>query len=159
MTDPSAVFLLKSALCSLRYYLAAERQLNKERGSISLTSVQARLLQCMYLLTQSRINHCWSLFGTVSRLAYAIGLNRKDRWPGSSNRSDKVDIQCRRRTFWSAFTLDTFLSAALGRPQSFDTEEIDNPLPDEDDLLTGDDLVSNTPKGQSIMLAPIAHIK
>ncbi|KAM5381609.1 hypothetical protein ACJA88_004684 [Fusarium oxysporum] len=45
---------------SSRYYLAAEHQLSKESGSIRLTSVQARLLQCYYLGTQSRVNHCWS---------------------------------------------------------------------------------------------------
>lgn len=52
---------------SVRYYLAAEHLLANEKGSVRLTSVQARLLQCYYLLTRSRINHCWIQFGTVTR--------------------------------------------------------------------------------------------
>ncbi|KAG7140632.1 Thiamine repressible genes regulatory protein thi1 like [Verticillium longisporum] len=69
---------------SSRYFLAAENQLSKESGSIRLTSIQARLLQCYYLLMQSRVNHCWSQFGTVTNLALAIGLNRNKN-PGTAN--------------------------------------------------------------------------
>lgn len=129
---------------------------------ISLTSVQARLLQCIYLLTQSRINHCWNLFGTVSRLALGIGLNRKDRRPDPPGGLGKVEVECRRRSFWCAYTLDTFLSAALGRPRSFHDDDIDAALPAmvEDHELMIDNFTTPTMlKSQSVMLAPLAHIK
>jgi hypothetical protein len=148
-------------LDSARYYLAAEHQLTKERGSIRLTSVQARLLQCYYLLTQSRINHCWSLFGTMSHLALAIGLNR-NRHPDAMNGLNRVEVECRRRTFWCAYTLDAYLSAALGRPRSFHDEDIDADLPacvEDEDLATEPIGPSTANRGQSIMLAPVAHIK
>ncbi|KAJ4506100.1 hypothetical protein HRR90_008674 [Exophiala dermatitidis] len=144
-----------------RYFLAAEHQLTKERGSIRLTSIQARLTQCYYLLTQSRINHCWSLFGTVSHLGLAIGLNRNRR-PDITNGLSPVEAECRRRTFWCAYTLDTYLSVALGRPRSFHDDDIDTELPAcvEDDEITSSRVnMSTSSKSQSTMLASIAHIK
>ncbi|KAF2650438.1 transcriptional regulatory protein GAL4 [Lophiostoma macrostomum CBS 122681] len=146
---------------SARYYLAAEHQLSREKGSVRLASVQARLLQCFYLLTQSRINHCWSLFGTVSRLGLAIGLNRSKR-PDRTNGLGYVEAECRRRTFWCSYTLDAYLSSALGRSPSFHDEDIDTELPAciDDSQLTADRMdVSSLDGGQSVMLAPLAHFK
>ncbi|KAJ5171837.1 transcriptional regulatory protein GAL4 [Penicillium capsulatum] len=147
---------------STRYFLAAEHQLTKEKGSIRLTSVQARLTQCYYLLTQSRINHCWSLFGTVSHLALAIGLNR-NKSPDAANGVSFIEAECRRRTFWCAYTLDAFLSAALGRPRTFHDDEIDTELPvciEDEDLLPDHMNVSANPsRGPSTMLAALAHMR
>ncbi|KAM5343731.1 hypothetical protein ACJ41O_012268 [Fusarium nematophilum] len=126
---------------STRYFLAAEHQLTKERGS-------------------SRINHCWSLFGTVSHLALAIGLHRNRR-PDTSGPSI-VEVQCRRRTFWCAYTLDAYLSVALGRPRSFHDDDIDAelPAPVEDHQLTLEYIVeSPLNRSPSTMFAPLAHIK
>lgn len=147
--------------CSKRFYLAAERQLAKESGSIRLASIQARLTQCFYLLTQSRINHCWSTFGTVFQLALAAGLNRsKTPEPRSGIRD--IEVECRRRTFWCAYTLDVHLSVVLGRPQLFNDEDIDVEFPRnvEDDQLANPDLgESENSQNSSTMFAPLAHIK
>lgn len=43
---------------SAYFFAASDNCLNTETGRIRLTSVQARLAQCYYLITQSRINHC-----------------------------------------------------------------------------------------------------
>ncbi|KAG5781750.1 hypothetical protein H9Q73_004631 [Fusarium xylarioides] len=121
---------------SSRYYLAAEHQLSKESGSIRLTSVQARLLQCYYLGTQSRVNHCWSQFGIVTNLALAIGLNRNKR-PGVISGLNHIEVESRRRTFWCAYTLDAYLSVSLGRPRNFHDDDIDTELPacvDDNDI-------------------------
>ncbi|KAL2787193.1 fungal-specific transcription factor domain-containing protein [Aspergillus keveii] len=149
---------------SERYYLAAEHQLSKEKGSIRLTSVQARLTQCYYLLTQSRINHCWSLFGTVSHLALAIGLNRNRR-PDPAAGITHIEAECRRRTFWCAYTLDAYLSAALGRPRSFHDDDVDTELPacvEDHELLAAQINMPMTPaptRSLTTMLAPLAHMK
>lgn len=148
-------------LNSMRYYQAAEHQLGKERGSIRLSSVQARLTQCHYLLAQSRINQCWSQFGTVSNLALAIGLNRNRRFDRASGIS-MIEIECRRRTFWCAYTLDAYLSVALGRPRAFHDDDIDVPLPAcvDDDDITADGLTTSAQKkGPSTTYASLAHIR
>jgi hypothetical protein len=113
---------------SARYFFASEHQLLKERGGIRLASVQARLGQCFYLLSQSRINHCWSLFGTMAHLAFAIGLNRGRRGEPSTT-VDYIEVESRRRCFWIAYVLDKYLAAALGRPRTFKDEDIDQVQP------------------------------
>ena len=145
---------------STRYFLAAEHQLTKEKGPIRLTSAQARLTQCYYLLTQSRINHCWSLFGTVSHLILALGLNRTTRSAKINDQSRAIEVECRRRTFWCAYTLDAFLSVALGRPRSFHDDDINAELPaclDDDELTKSRMTTSRTLPSR--MFAPLAHIK
>lgn len=123
--------------------------------------MQARLTQCYYLLAQSRINHCYSLFGTVLHLTLAIGLNRNRR-PSTASGLTVVESESRRRTFWCAYTLDTYLSVALGRPRSFHDDDIDAELPScVDDEQLVEDCVSTSAgnRGPSIMLAPLAHMK
>ncbi|KAF2195778.1 hypothetical protein K469DRAFT_744257 [Zopfia rhizophila CBS 207.26] len=143
-----------------RYFFAADHQLSKERGAVRLTSVQVRLCQCYYLLSQSRINHCWSLFGTTAHLAMAIGLNR-GRKCDSSGAIDYIERESRRRLFWCAYTLDKYLAAALGRPTTFKDEDIDQELPTvvNDTDLHLNSMNPSPSKAQSIMMAPIEHIK
>ncbi|KAL1899930.1 hypothetical protein Sste5346_002796 [Sporothrix stenoceras] len=132
---------------SAHYYRAAELQLAREKGAVRLASVQARLCQCFYLLSQSRINHCWSLFGTTAHLALAIGLNRNRRADPAGGLSH-IDVECRRRTFWCAYSLDNYLSAALGRPRTFHDEDIDQELPsiaEDGDILHGEIIRRSTP--------------
>jgi len=143
---------------SFRYFHAAEKQLSTEKGEIRLTSVQARLCQCFYLLAKSRLNHCWSLFGTTAHLVLAMGLHRRRR---VEQKTDLIDHECRKRVFWCAYSLDKYLSSALGRPRTFHDEDIDQELPtsvNDSDLHTHH-LTPNSSRAQSIMLAPIAHIK
>ena len=109
---------------SARYFQIADHQLSSETGQIRLTSVQARLCQCFYLLSRSRVNHCWSLFGTTAHLILAIGIHRKRRVE-ASNGADLVEIECRKRVFWCAYGLDNYLSASLGRPRTFHDDDID----------------------------------
>ncbi|KAJ3940521.1 uncharacterized protein N0V96_009525 [Colletotrichum fioriniae] len=149
----------ENADASARYFLAADHQLSKERGAVRLTSVQARLCQCFWLLSQSRINHCWSLFGTAGHLALAIGLNR-NRHADPAGGYNYIELECRRRTFWCAYSLDNYLSAALGRPRTFHDEDIDQELPScsEDADLHADHITPRMGRGQSLMLAPVAHV-
>ncbi|KAJ4303364.1 hypothetical protein N0V90_002257 [Kalmusia sp. IMI 367209] len=147
---------------SARYYFASEHQLSKERGAVRLASVQARLGQCFYLLTQSRVNHCWSLFGTLAHLAFAIGLNR-GRSCNPTTAVDYVELESRRRLFWVAYVLDKYLSAALGRPRTFKDEDIDQELPTliNDSDLTPHSLTPSPTQSSTlpVMMAPIEHIK
>ncbi|KAJ5332179.1 uncharacterized protein N7506_005962 [Penicillium brevicompactum] len=140
------------------YFAASENHLLSETGSVRLASIQARLAQCFYLLSESRVNHCWSLFGTTGRLALAIGLHR--RWRREAI-SDHVENECRKRVFWCAYSLDVYLSAALGRPKIFHDEDIDQDLPAcaSDSQIVKSTILPNVSQGQNIMLAPVFHAK
>lgn len=109
---------------SFPFFQAAEEHLKNETGEITLSSIQARLLQCYYLLSRARINQCYSIFGTVVNLVHVTGLHRKQDREHTSNR-DLIIFECRKRVFWSAHILDKYLSSALGRPQKFHEEDID----------------------------------
>lgn len=140
--------------------MSAEYQLSKERGIVSLVSVQAHLCQCLWLLSQSRMNHCWTLFGTTARLALAIGLNRT-RHVDLNNGCPPIELEGRRRTFWNAYCLDNYLSVALGRPRIFHDDDIDQELPlclDDDNILVDHVSLTNS-SGLSLMSAPVAYIK
>ena len=122
--------------------------------------MQARLAQCFYLLSESRINHCWSLFGITARLAIAIGLHRARRREFGGG-IDLIEQECRKRVFWSAYSLDNYLSAALGRPRIFHDDEFDQELPlvVNDGQITAHEILPALTNAQSIMLAPVYHAK
>lgn len=133
-----------------------------ETGPIRLAHVQARLAQCFYLLSQSRLNHCWSLFGITAHLAMALGIHRKARVdPDPSSQLDRIELECGKRTFWCAYNMNTYLSAALGRPMTFHDGDIDQELPlcvDDEQLRFG---LSAQPvvTGPSVLSATVAQIK
>ncbi|TGO12881.1 hypothetical protein BTUL_0080g00010 [Botrytis tulipae] len=104
----------------------ADEQLQSETGPPQLTSVQARLLQCYYLIARGRINQCWSTFSNVVSLIFTLELNRHYSKRGLV---DLVEVECQKRVFWAAFFLDKFLSYALDRPQRLKIDDIDQELP------------------------------
>ena len=63
-------------------------------------------------------NHqCWSIFGTVSNLIFAISLQRKHSSPDSLGQpQDLILSGWQKRVFWVAYVLDRYLSAVLGNP-------------------------------------------
>ncbi|KAJ5748267.1 uncharacterized protein N7511_009963 [Penicillium nucicola] len=67
----------------------------------------------------------------------------------------------RKRVFWCAYSLDIYLSAALGRPKIFHDEDIDQDLPAcaSDRQITKSAILPAFSHGQSVMLAPIFHAK
>ncbi|KAE8378035.1 fungal-specific transcription factor domain-containing protein [Aspergillus bertholletiae] len=156
----SSWFLHKHHNTSAVYFSASEHHLAAETGPVRVTSVQARLAQCFYLLSQSRINHCWSLFGTTARLAIAIGLHRKRRRE-HPNTVNLIEQECSKRVLWSAYSLDNYLSAALGRPRIFHDDDIDQEFPEiaEDKQITPTCILPPSSNSQSIMLAPVYHAK
>ncbi|KAL2793422.1 fungal-specific transcription factor domain-containing protein [Aspergillus keveii] len=146
---------------TVRYFLAAEYHLSKNRGgALSIITLQARLCQCFWLLSRSRVNHCWELFGTTARLALVLGLHRKQR--ASHPAASRLGLDCRRRTFWSAYCLDNHLSITFGRPKVFHDDDIDQELPsgaDDEDLIAGYQTPQPEAHHYSIMLAPVAYYK
>jgi hypothetical protein len=103
-----------------------------EVGSPSLHSAQARIIQCLYLLTTSRMNRAWYTFGNALQLISALGLHRKTTRqrhlaPGPI---DYLQSQLRMRTFWTAYILDKYLGVIFGRPRHYHDEDIDQDLPD-----------------------------
>lgn len=121
---------------------------NSETGLPRQESAQARLLQVLYLLQTSRMNHAWYVFGNAVQIILALGLHRRSvrKRNGGSSKShptDYINVQCRKRTFWVAYTIDKYLGFVFGRPRHFHDEDIDQDFPDH---VNDEDM---TPQGPS----------
>lgn len=143
---------------SERMFFAAQNKLQAERGRPRLESVQARLASVLYLLQVSRPNQAYYQFGTTVQLAISLGLHRV--CVGPVGQQDRISSECRKRTFWAASTLDTYLCVILGRPPLIHLDDVDQlyPAAIDDDELAGPNAPANgQPSRDSIIKASILH--
>lgn len=132
-----------------RLFMAACRLTETATGYPTLDSVQARLIQVLYLLHSSRMNQTWYVFGTVMQTIAALGLHRRtNRTRGRpvTNKDtprDYVTSQCRKRTFWVAYILDIYLGVIFGRPRHYHDQDVDQELPDS---VNDEDMTYEGPK-------------
>ena len=102
-----------------------------ESGAPQLETVQSRLNRSLYLLASSRGSEAWFAFGTTVQFLTALDLHRK--WPSTMVEEGKgtyMEQELRKRTFWSVYTLDKYLSVMFGRPRLLHDEDFDQELPD-----------------------------
>ncbi|RAL12468.1 Zn(II)2Cys6 transcription factor [Aspergillus homomorphus CBS 101889] len=139
------------------YYAQADRILSHETGAPSLSSVQARFLAVLYLLSSSRPHKAWFTFGTTVQLMMALGLHN-GRTKRSHDGDSLVQKECQRRLVWCSYTLDKYLSVMLGRPRLWQDEDIDEDLPTRvnDSDLTPQE--SRLTKRDCLMDAPLFHV-
>ncbi|KAH6949206.1 fungal-specific transcription factor domain-containing protein [Fusarium avenaceum] len=111
-------------------------------GYPKLETAQAKLIQVLYLLTTSRFNRAWYMFGNTLQLVSALGLHR--RVPQREKTSmDYIRVQCGIRTFWTAYILDNYLGVIFGRPRHYHDDDIDQSYPDR---IDDDDMTSTGPQ-------------
>ncbi|KAJ4993425.1 fungal specific transcription factor domain-containing protein [Stagonosporopsis vannaccii] len=124
-------------------FCEALRLTETETGYPKLESAQARLIQVLYLLMSSRFNQAWYAFGHALQVLSALGLHRREdrKRPSPNQRRDYIEEQCKKRTFWVAYTLDKYLGVIFGRPRHYHDDDIDQDFPDavndEDMTSTG----------------------
>ncbi|CZT24745.1 uncharacterized protein RCC_10473 [Ramularia collo-cygni] len=157
--DRSLPFASGDAWCeSESMFRVAQNKLSEERGRPTLESVQARLASVLYLLQVSRPNQAHYLFGTTVQLAMSIGLHRASA--GFVGQQDRITRECRKRTFWAASTLDTYLCAILGRPPLIHLDDVDQNFPDaidDEDLVEREISLGGQPPRDSVIQASICH--
>lgn len=128
------------------FFAAAENLTDAETGHPKLESAQARLIEVLYLLQTSRMNQAWYVFGKTALITSALGLHRRSNRQGNARDApgpDYITVQCQRRVFWVAYTIDKYLSVVFGRPRQYRDEDIDQEFPD---CVNDEDM---TPHGQS----------
>lgn len=135
-----------------RIFLVATRLFQSATGYPSFESVQAGLIQVLYLLHTSRMNQAWYVFGNALQLISAIGLYRqrlsRNLAPSANPLPDYIESQSCQRTFWTAYILDQYLGVMFGRPRHFHDDDIDQNMPE---LVDDEDM---TPEGPSQPLTP-----
>lgn len=91
--------------------------------------LQATFCAQLTLTSLLRLNAASRVGGVITRTAFHLGLHR---CPGrfSCFSSHEADIRC--RLFWSIYSLERYLSQALGIPLSIRDDDIDVCYPDEE---------------------------
>lgn len=132
-----------------------------ESGPPRLETVQARLGQCLYLLSSSRANECWYAFGTALQVVTALGLHRRWSCKMSKTGNTYLEQELRKRIFWSTYTLDKYLSIMFGRPRLLHDEDIDQEFPDQmnDEDMSQEDPTKRTGAPDGMMTASILHYR
>ncbi|PTU20682.1 hypothetical protein P175DRAFT_0437315 [Aspergillus ochraceoroseus IBT 24754] len=146
---------------SEKWYAASKYISSMESGPPRLETVQARLGQCLYLLSSSRANECWYTFGTALQLVTAIGLHRRCPAKLPKTGTTHLESELRRRILWSAYTLDKYLNVIFGRPRLLHDEDIDQEFPDEvnDEDMLQEDPERRTGTADCMMIASVLHFR
>ncbi|KAH7395325.1 fungal-specific transcription factor domain-containing protein [Phaeosphaeria sp. MPI-PUGE-AT-0046c] len=111
------------------YYLAALTYFEAAIKPMNLKTLQCFALVAGYSLLTPTRTAVYYIVGLGVRLCQALGLHEEKTitlGPGG-RRADALEIDMRRRLFWSLLTMDYGLSHSLGRPAHFATrrEHID----------------------------------
>ncbi|KAF1998119.1 hypothetical protein P154DRAFT_263159 [Amniculicola lignicola CBS 123094] len=134
-------------------FCEASQLTDAETGFPTLESAQARLIQVLYLLMSSRMNQAWYTFGNALQIISALGLHRRENRKRPSQKRNYIEEQCRKRTFWVAYTLDKYLGVIFGRPRHYHDDDIDQDFPD---LVNDEDM---TPTGALELGSDDCHIE
>jgi len=134
-------------------------QLRHETGAPTLESVQARLTQSFYLLATSRTSQAWYSFGNASQLATMLDLDKKSG-RGNFPQADYIEVECRKRTFWTLYILEKCFAIMMGSSRGFINELINQDLPEavNDEYMTPEGSAVQR-KYNSTMSALIGHAK
>ena len=91
-----------------------------------IESVQILVLLALYSLFDPKGTSTWSIVGIVSRQAMLLGLTRRDL---DEKGLSAIDIELRRRLFWSIYVLDRMMASSLGMTPALTDDNTDVPLP------------------------------
>jgi hypothetical protein len=100
----------------------ATEQLFWETGRPTLASVQARLIQCFFLVARGRMNRTYRIFSETVNLIYKLKFHKRNPLYGEYS---MIDVECEKRVYWAAFSLDKFLNYSLNRPQYLRHDDAD----------------------------------
>lgn len=81
----------------------------------------------------------WLLSRIAINMCFELGLHRSPKkWAYSGSATNFIEIEIRKRVFWSILSLEVSLSARLGRPMSIRETDYDVELPErlDDEYIT-----------------------
>ncbi|KAI9830038.1 MAG: hypothetical protein M1819_005868 [Sarea resinae] len=118
------------------WFSIARYAVDKSQGEFSLQLCQSRLLISLYQFATGNSTGAWDYCGAGLRLASGLRLNleegvmtfREDE-PLEYGLKRATLIECRRRTFWSGFLMDSFTGFCMGRFNILRTDDIFTRLP------------------------------
>jgi len=114
--------------------------------SHTLEDVQALTLICAHLRNFPKPGASWMLSQTTMSLAIELGLHRSSKKWAPNATPNALDVEMRKRTFWSLLAINVTLSGKLGRPMiRYEDFDIEIPEPVDDELLSENGLDTSRP--------------
>ena len=134
-------------------------------ASHTLADVQALAMLCLHVRNSPKPTACWMITSITLDLAIELGLHRSaKRWALSAKQSP-LEIEIRKRVFWSLLLIHVIVAGNLGRPMALGSDDWDVEMPEAiDDELVSETGMDTTGPGkcnflvgvQSFHLVPIA---
>ncbi|KAL3425283.1 hypothetical protein PVAG01_02074 [Phlyctema vagabunda] len=123
---------------SNRHYHFALSKFYDLSCSHTFQDVQAMTLLCAHLRNFPKPGASWIMTQTAMALAIELGLHRSAKRWASDTIPNPLEVEMRKRTFWSLLAIDLTLSGKLGRPMTMRNEDFDVELPEpmDDELLS-----------------------
>ena len=107
-------------------------------ASHTLADVQALTMLCLHMRNLPKPGASWMITSIVLNLAIELGLHRSaKRWAPSTERSI-LEIELRKRVFWSILLIHVIIAGNLGRPMALRSDDWDVEMFEaiDDDLLS-----------------------
>ena len=146
---------------SNRHYHYALSFFPQLMASHTLQDVQALTMISLHLRSFPKPGACWMLSATTLNLAIELGLHRSaKRWAPTTPKRSVLEIEMRKRIFWSIYTIHSIICGRMGRPMAIRHEDYDVEIPQalDDELLTADG-VDDTRDGKCGFLVGIESFK
>lgn len=130
-------------------------------ASHTLQDVQALTLICVHLRSFPKPGACWMMTTTTFNLAIDLGLHRSARqWASITPKRSLLEIEMRKRIFWSILTIHIIISGKLGRPMALQFDDFDVEIPEVlDDTLLDDGGLNTSKPGRCGFLVGIEIFK
>jgi hypothetical protein len=131
--------MLQDSHAHYQYALSFYKQL--VLGEHDWEDVQALAMICHHLRQFPKPGAAWIMTSQVFLFAIQLGLHRSSKvWSESTGKRSKLDVEMRKRIFWTLQALQTNLNGKLGRPMPISKEDIDVEIPEAmSDCLPGEE--------------------
>ena len=126
---------------SHRHYRYALSFFNRLLVSHTWQDVQALAMISHHLRNFPKPGAAWMMISVTFSVAIELGFHRSSKaWADTPTKMDPMEIEMRKRVFWTLYALATSLSGKLGRPMPINGENIDTEFPEPlSDCLPGED--------------------
>ncbi|KAI0376735.1 fungal-specific transcription factor domain-containing protein [Hypomontagnella monticulosa] len=105
-----------------RYCVSSARSLLPHLMSkCTLYNLRALLLLSLFLHNNNERNATWNLVGTATRIAFALGLHRRD----TGSAFNPIEREIRKRIFCTLYGFEQFLATSLGRPSGMNDSDVE----------------------------------
>lgn len=122
------------------YFLEARKLIDITNVG-DIPSIQTIVMMIIYLQCSARLSTCYSYIGIALRSALKEGLHRNlSIFQSSKRKLDPIEIDTRKRLFFTIYKMDIYINSLLGLPRSISEDEFDQefPMDLDDEYITRD---------------------